>query len=234
MISDELLIAFADGALEGEELARVAAAVEADPALAEHVERQLKTRQELRAAFAGQLDLAPPARMMALFEKSVSGGGKVLPFPNGRERRPSVAIGWAAAAAACLALAFVAGRASEPTPLVRMNAERGLIADGALELALNNEPSGGGGPVRVTLSFPQKDGGFCRVFSAGQDTGLACNAQGDWGILAMTSAPQDQGAGLHKAAGAVPEVIMDTANERRSGDPLDASGEKAAISKSWR
>lgn len=236
MVSDELIMAFADDALEGEEKARVAAAVAADPALTERVGRLRRTRDELRGAFAGQLDLPAPASMLALFDKPVGGSGsaKILPFAKPRQPEAIPTFGWAAAAAACLAIAFVAGRVSGPAPLVRMTAERGLLADGALRQSLDKAASGGTGTVRIALSFPQQGGGFCRVFNAGADAGLACNVKGDWRIVAMATAPQAPTGDMHQAAGEIPAAIAEAAEDRRSGDPLDAAGEQEAVAKGWK
>jgi hypothetical protein len=235
MISDELLMAFADGVLDDGEKSRVAAALERDPALAARVTRLRETRAGLRAAFAGQLDIPPPPRMLTLFDSSAEdvGGADVLTLPRRQNRRPNISPTWAAAAAAGLVIAFLVGHASGPAPLIRMTAG-GVLAEGALKRALNDQAAGGDGAMRVALSFPQSGGGFCRVFNAGPDTGLACGVRDGWRIVAMTSSPANAGSGVHQAAGAIAPAILAAADERRNGDPLDAAGERAAIRKAWR
>lgn len=228
MIDDERLMAFADGMLDEEERLRIEAAIAVDPALAARVARMKRVTAELRGAFAGQLEIDVPARLQTIVEQPA---GNVVRFPTRMQRQAWLSL----AAAACLGLAFIAGRATSPD-LMRVAPSRGLIAQGALQQALDARPSGAGANgVAIALSFPDKAGGHCRVFELEANTGLACGERGDWRIVALTKAARSRGGGgVTQAAGAIPDAILDAADERRAGDPLDAAAESAAIEARWR
>jgi len=233
MIDDERLMAYADGTLDDGERRRVEAAISADPALAAKVERMRRVTAKLRGAFAGQLELETPPHLLALVNRTkATSAGKVVRFPMRVRRKAWMGL----AAAACLAVAFVAGRATAPE-LIRMDPMRGLIADGPLKQALDARPSGGeaSADVQIALSFPDKAGGHCRVFEVHANAGLACGERGDWRIVALTeAAPERAGVGFSQATGAIPDAILEAAEDRRAGDPLDAAGERAAIEGRWR
>ncbi|TFW29008.1 anti-sigma factor, partial [Massilia arenosa] len=65
-ISDEQLMAYADGELPEEERAAVEAAIANDPALAEQVHAHRALRAQLAEAFSGTLVEPPPARFTEL------------------------------------------------------------------------------------------------------------------------------------------------------------------------
>ena len=65
-ITDEQLMAYADGELDAAAAAEVEAAIAADPALAEAVARHRALRRQLRDAFAPGLDEPVPEHLMAL------------------------------------------------------------------------------------------------------------------------------------------------------------------------
>jgi len=231
-VTEEQLSAYADGMLAAEDEARVAAAVNADPALQRRVERMRGAAAALRGAFDGVLSEPTPARLAAVLDAPQPTRGQVIAFPH--LRRPEI---WAAAAAACFAVAFLGGRASVPNdPFVVTNGR--VIAAGALERALNTQASGGQGEVQIALSFASEDGGHCRAFRLEGDAasaGLACGEREDWTIVALAdAAPMRAGDGYSQAAGAVPAAILDAVAARRGGDPLDADAEAAAIRDGWR
>ncbi|MBL8551030.1 MAG: hypothetical protein JNJ73_13675 [Hyphomonadaceae bacterium] len=229
MIDDERLMAFADGMLDADEHRRIEVALAADPVLAAKVARMKRVAADLRGAFAGQLDLEVPPRLQALVAPKPA--GNVVRFPARMRRQAWLGL----AAAACLGLAFVAGRATSPE-LMRTDPTRGLIARGALQQALDARPSGGGasGGVAIALSFADQAGGHCRVFELEANAGLACGERGDWRIVALTEAAPSRAGEVVQAAGAIPDAILHAADERRAGDPLDAAGERAAIAARWR
>lgn len=231
MIDDERLMAFADGMLSEEERRLVEAEVAADPTLAAKVERMRRVTAELRGAFAGQLDLDVPERLLAPLRADAAERPRtVIPFPTRVQRQAWMS----AAAAACLAFAFFAGRTSAPD-LLRMDSARGLVAEGALQQALNAQTSGNASNgVRVALSFADKSGGHCRVFEMQSSAGLACGQRGDWRVVALAETSAQHTGGVTQAGGALPQSILQAAEDRRAGDPLDAEGENAAIAAGWR
>ncbi len=229
-VSDETLSAYADGMLSGEEAERVAAAIDADPALHERVARMRAATATLRAAFDSVIDEPIPERFTALLAAPGEKRGVVIAFPRRQERAF-----WAAAAAACLALAFMGGRMSTPSaPIV--TADGRLAASGALVRALNTQASGAEGAIQITLSFAADTGDYCRVFRLSGKApaeGLACGARDDWTIVALTEAASER-EGYVQAASGTSHVILDLAAQRRAGDPLDADAERGAIRSGWR
>jgi hypothetical protein len=238
-VSEEQLSAFADGMLEGEERVRIAALVEADPALSARVARMREASLTLRSAFDGVLEEAPPERFAAVFAPA---SAQVIQFPSSPKPAGMSLSPWlGAAAAACLAVAFIGGRLTAPQPSLQFLADGGVRAHGVLEHALDHQASGDDPDraVEIALSFPADDGQFCRVFrlrgAAADATGLACGAGGDWSVVALSQTPGSAGqSGYQQAGGAAPESILHAAGERRAGDPLDADGEEAAIRAHWR
>jgi hypothetical protein len=237
-VSEEELSAYADGQLAEEERTRVAALVEADPALSARVARMRAAGLALRAGFDEVMNEAAPERFTALLAPK---SAEVIQFPSkpklaGKSLPPWLGI----AAAACFGIAFVGGRFTAPQPSLEFMADGGVRAHGALSRALDRQASSSEANrvVEIALSFPAEDGQFCRVFrlrgAAADASGLACGAKGDWSIVALTEIPGSAGrADYQQADGAVPEAILNAASERRTGDPLDAEAEADAIRNGW-
>lgn len=233
MISDETLMAFADGALPAEETLRVTAALEADPALARKLDRMRRASQALQAAFAGQLDVETPAHLLAPFANAPGRGASVISFPQ-KARGPLYLL----AAAACMALAFLAGKASVGDGVMMFARANGVIvARGSMDEALDRQAAGAnaGGSIQIAMSLPEEGGGYCRVFKLDASTGLACGKGGDWAIEALAASDENTASPNYEvAAGALPEAILTAANTRRAGDPLDAETERRAMQARWR
>jgi anti-sigma factor RsiW len=231
-VTDEDLSAYADGMLDAEASARVAAAVAADPVLAERVARMRRQAATLNAAFAEVIAAPAPHRLEAV----------VL-----AERRPtawsSPLRGRVAAIAAAMLLAFAAGWSmrSEVAGPVAVS-DGALMARGALLRALDHQVAGepGRGDVAITLSV-QSETGFCRAFEvrSGLDApaiGLACGHAGEWAVVALTEAPDQPTPekGYAMARGAIPDSILQAADQRRAGDPLSLEAEREAIARGWK
>ncbi|MEQ1619724.1 MAG: hypothetical protein ABL883_15425 [Terricaulis sp.] len=232
-ISEETLMAFADDELSAEEAQRVAAALDADPALVLKLDRMRRAKAALEGAFGGQLDLETPARLLAPFANPPRASASILAFPQGA-RRPLYAL----AAAACAALVFLVGRASVGDGAVMFaRADGVIVAWGDLDKALDAQAAGAnaGARIQIAMSIPDEGGGYCRVFRLEASTGLACGEAGEWRIdaLAASNGATDA-SGYATAAGALPAIIQDAANQRRAGDPLDADAERRAMREGWR
>lgn len=205
-VSDETLMAFADGMLEPAEQVRLAALIGADPTLAKRVEPFVLTRTALPEIFSEALTSPVPDRLV----------GTVLTAPIGtrRDRRehghqsgmtgmlakvrdvlfPAVpSFSGALALAACVATiagaGWIAGRlGSAPGPQTAIAAAPGVLlhAGDALAAALESTPSNAAyeqGIVRVTpvSTFRDKAGRFCRQYTIvrageGTDAGFACRS----------------------------------------------------------
>jgi len=233
-ISEEDLMALADGQLDGARLHEVAAAVAGDPALTAKVERLRQGTAALRGAFAGQLDLETPERLRAILERPA--GANVVAF---KPRRVQAPVWAAAAAAACLVIGFGVGRLNGGA-LFEMRGDHALVAASDLRGALENSASGAGvGDVRIALTFPQANGGYCRVFrvdrgEAPATAGLACKGGDDWAVVALGEASRGGAhGGMEQAAADIPEAVLQAAADRQGGDALDANAEAAALKAHW-
>jgi hypothetical protein len=236
-LSDHELMAFADGQLDDACMAKVAAIVAEDAAMAAEVERLRAGTAALRGAFRGQLDLEAPQHLAAMVEKAPASNVAML-----KPRRAQAPL-WAAAAAsaACLLTGFGVGSSTGAVAgLFAMRGENVLVAAGDLRGALEHSASGAGaGDVRIALSFPQASGGYCRVFridraNATATAGLACEARDDWTIVALGEAGAGGGRGAIEQAGAdIPEAVLQAAANRQGGDALDARAEAAALNAHW-
>lgn len=156
-VTDETLMAYADGALPADEARTVAALLAADPAIAARVEMFRRSRQRTRdalaplaaepvpdaltarilaaASAATSTSPAPAARAGAAGAGEEAGGvaGNVLPF---RSRTRLAPLSWGAALAASLAL--VVGLGAGYTIGERGSAVPGEAADGLLPAPLGN------------------------------------------------------------------------------------------------
>ena len=232
-ISEESLMAFADGELSAGEAQRVAAALDANPALARKLDRMRRAKAALQGAFAGQLDVETPTRLRAPFASPPRRGASVIAFPQ-TARRPLYML----AAAACAALAFLAGKASVGGgSMMFARADGAIVARGDLDNALDDQAAGAnaGARIQIAMSIPDEGGGYCRVFRLEASTGLACGEAGQWRIDALAASDSATDAsGYATAAGELPEIILNAANQRRAGDPLDTDAERRAMREGWR
>ncbi|MFT3728914.1 MAG: hypothetical protein QM759_13910 [Terricaulis sp.] len=236
-ISDDELMAFADGALDARRAAEVGAAVAADATLAAKVERLRASTAAFKGAFAGQLDVEVPAYLRAIVERGAA--DNVVAFKPRRTQAPL----WAsiAAAAACLVVGFGVGRFNSGDGLFEMRSGHALVAAHDLRGALETAASGAGvGDVRIALTFPQANAGYCRVFridrgDAPATAGLACKAQDDWTVVALGEAGRGVAhGGMEQAAADIPEAVLQAAADRQGGDALDANAEAQALKAHWR
>ncbi|TCO73322.1 hypothetical protein [Rhodovulum euryhalinum] len=175
--SDETLMAYADGALDPAEAARVGAAVAADPALARRLALFSGTRDVLARAAAARPEAPVPDALMARVRATIEAGragaetdATVVPL-----RRPSVPPRpfrpMAIAAGLALALGLAGG------VLVGLSLGDGVpgglriatLGTRGLAEALSGLPSGAraavaDGEVAIIASFRNADGELCREF----------------------------------------------------------------------
>lgn len=232
MTDDELFYAWLDRELQGEEAAGVAAMVAADPVLQKRAEQHRAMTSRLRGAFDPILnDVAPPPRFAS---------AEVVDFASKRSgqqaRRAAFGIPHWAAMAATLAIGIVAGQfvgGPSGAPVERRDGM--LVAAASLDRALDTQlaSAGGKGPIRIGLTFRDRDGGLCRSFSGKDGSGLACRDGDDWRVEGLFGSSADQQGDYRMAAGHDPRLAA-LIDDRIAGEPLDAAGEKAARDGSWR
>jgi hypothetical protein len=232
MISDEELMAFVDGELDAAEHARVAAAIDTDPALAARVSAQRQLHERLRAHFDPVLTEALPDELSEL----------AAPRAVRPARRTWRWQEWSAMAAT-LVLGVLLGpfvlRSSQPLPF--MSAGGRVVAISELETALMRQASGstppGGGRTAIGMSFRSADGAYCRTFAMNPGpAGLACREWGEWVVEVLARNPRArQGADAYRQAGtAFPPAVRTAVEARIAGEPLSAEEEAAQAARGWR
>lgn len=233
-ITPEEIAAFADGQLEGDARARVAAAVAADPELARQVEAHRRLAARLAGHFAPILDQPVPATLASLLEKA--GGGtpesqaEVIDLAAARGRRDLMRRlpGWggaAIAAALVAALVFSVDGGNAP----------GDYADTRLASVLDRQlvaSQPAGAETRILLSFRNEAGEFCRAYSQEGSGGIACRDSEGWRQRAIGIGGKSDEAEF-RMAGSEREVL-EVAQDMAAGPALSGADEEAARSKGWR
>jgi hypothetical protein len=229
-IDPERLMAYVDGQTNGEETARIEAAIAADPRLRAQAEGWRAQNQALRTAFDPILHEPIPQRLQEAMEPKA----QILAFrPRHRDWR-ALSAGLIGLAAAAL-LGFQLG-AGPGNGLLRTD-DGGVWAKGALAHALERQASGepGQSQVAIALTVQGQNDAPCRAFrvhSQGLD-GLACRQEQGWSVVALgTQAIGEEGA-YRPAAGLSPGVLA--ALEGIEGaEALSPEAEAARIRAQWR
>lgn len=229
-LSEETLMAYADGELNPEAAAEVETAMRDDPKIAQRIARHRALRATLQQAYAAELALPVPDRLLAAARAAPASG---VDRPTRLPRW-----GFASMAAALLigiGVAFFAWRHVE-APMIQ-TAGGARVAGGALDRGLSTLLSGEsvpGSPVRIGLSFRAKSGDYCRAFVlVNAASGLACRHATRWEILALAPAPAAADSGYRTAGSALPEAIVAAVEARMAGEPMDRNGELEARARYW-
>ena len=224
-ISDETLMALADGELAADEAQAVQQAVDADPALQARLRRFSETRRLLQEA-AGPAKATPADDpLIAMIRKAQTSAAEPTrietPAPANLNRRP-----WQAIAAA-VALAVVA------VGWFGMDRKTGIAP--AEIAALDSLPSGeaqgleGGGDLTVIASYRDADGTLCREYETRGTpqvtVSLACRTQDGWENRFAATMTGDA-EGFVPASGDIPGLDDALAG---MGAPLSPEDEAAAL-----
>ena len=248
-ISDETLMAFADGELDEKTRREVELAMRRDPALAEKVKRHKALRSNVFNAFASTLDEQVPQRLHA-----AARSGKVIHLDSVRQLRTPPAppalpekTGWSwtewGALAATLVVGVLAGTIGAKgvggdEPLASFDNRAGaLTAQGRLAEALTRQLAGAAATdpnFKVGISFLSKEGTYCRSFMLPSTAGLACRSGSAWRIPVLTNGAMGATTEYRQAGTALPEAVLEAIDDRIVGQALDASAERAAQEKGWK
>jgi hypothetical protein len=247
-ISDETLMAYADGELDAATRASVEAAMQEDPEIRKRVARHRALRETMRGAFSAVLDEPVPERLIQAARQTAA-PKNVVDLSLAREARgqkdSTAPRRWQPAAMAAslllgLGLGFLAWHGPGGA-LIQPGSGGGLIAGAALAGVLSNQLSDDRPPDRVAvtgLSFRDKSGDYCRTFSlAGSNasSGLACREGADWRIKALAQSPHAAtNSSNFRTAGSEDSPAIRAAVEGSiDGEPLDHAGEIAARAAGW-
>jgi hypothetical protein len=230
MIDDPEFFAWLDGELPEPQASVMAAKVAADPELAAFAEQHRALGGRLSAAFAPVLSAPVPEPLGKVAEPR---SAEVIDFAAARARRRQWIVAGLAAAAS-LALGLVIGTAvPRDSGSFRSTAGK-LAAAGPLDTALDRQLASAGeqNGIRLSLSFKDRDGRYCRSFAAGPQSGVACRTGTDWTIEGLVRSAPDQGE-YRQASGQDPALAA-FIDSRLAGEPLDPVAEERAIRGLWR
>ena len=246
LFSDETLMAYADGELDGATAARVAAAAEHDPNLGARIDSFRRSRELVREAIAPAAEAPVPPRLLAAVERAAQSSntaGTVTPLRStagGRTARAATTsrrARWALPLAASLALlvgaggGFILGRGVGPGGSEPAVAFAGVEWRSVLDrAAAGTRTDADGVTVDMVGSFRRADGGLCREFRVeragdGAFVAIACHGEGGWrpDLIVRTA---DGDAYVPASA----QATLDARVDALGGGPfLDAAAERDAL-----
>jgi len=225
----ETLNAFVDGELPPQEMAHIAALLEAQPDMKAYVLKQEKLRAGLK--FEEIMRTPPPSRLVeAALSAPVSWRWRAQNI-LGRNfiLRSLVPAG---AALAVGLMIGVTGKSGEDLVLSHGR----MLAGGDLAQALNTKLASSGysgqGP-RLGISFRDRAGSDCRTFTAAGQAGLACHRGGDWVVTTLVTQTPESGGTYRMAGSEMPDAVRRAVEASIRGAPYDAIAEAQARANGW-
>lgn len=244
-MTDEELMAYADGELSPFEAKRIEAAMAEDPVLAARVARFRAVRRALRTAYDSVVSEPVPERLRALLgdvaaNEPIAEPTPVINLDAARDQKRARRFGppaWAAMAAS-LVVGVLVGRAllaPQPGLLTRdghyAGAELTRVLDTRLASAAENQTEA----TRIGLTFQTAQGDVCRTFSHSEDarvtSGLVCRDDERWAIQVAINEGAEQGE--FRQAGSDAPAVLEVVDAMISGEPFDAERERAARDRNW-
>lgn len=258
-ISDDMLMAYADGEFDlpdfWTERAAVETAIKTDPALARRIDQHRALRQQLGGLYSDVLQMPVPDLLVATIRAAPSTQGAAVvtdlnavranrrTTPAARMRaRLSLNVGRAMAASLVVGVTagYLAFGFRESGPMSMSGGQ--LIAQASLDQALSNQMASGiaqPAAVRIGLSFKAKSGAYCRTFMLQRREalgGLACRQGEVWRVQMLAQVPADIGSagGYQQAGSGLPAALRAAVEEQMAGEPLDANAETQARQHHWK
>ncbi len=237
-ITDEILAAYADDELGGAEKDRVAAAIAADPTLADKVATHRGLKALLAEHYAPLAEQQVPSHLAALLAGAQDEGGQdnregdVISLAAVRKKRGLVPMmrRWGPIAGPALAASLV---------LAVLQPWRSDSPDGyagpALAAALDTQlvaTQSVAAETRILLSFEREGGGLCRAWRGEEAGGIACRDETGWKIerqFALKPAPE----GEFRQAGSEADLLA-AAQDMAIGGAFGADEERSAKDSNWK
>jgi len=251
--SDEMLMRFADGELDAEEMAVVEKAMESDDDLVARVAMFIETKAAAQAAFGPLLEEQVPQALKAAVESMVA--AKKADAARGREEQSTVvAMGsrppvtrtpvrqWTLPLAASIVAAVVGGLAGYWAGAGDDRRSTGLsvagVVDAGLAEALATIPAGQETTLapdsnfRAIATFRNAASEVCREFevdAADRSTviSVACHAPDGWQVSFVVAAPASADG---YAPASSTEALDAYLSAIEAGEPLSSEEEGAALS----
>jgi len=248
--SDEMLMRFADGELDADEMAVIEKAMEADDDLVARVAMFIETKAGAQAALRPLLEEPVPEKLKAAVEGMVAAKraedarveaapATVVPFEARKSQRPAVRQ-WTLPLAASIAAVIggLAGywAAGESGPQPGGLSVAGVV-DSTIGGALGSVPAGeevtlaAGDRFRAIATFRDDADNVCREFELDSDgrstvVAVACNAAGEWRVSFAVSAPGEAGG---YAPASSTEALDAYLSAIEAGEPLSGEEEAEAL-----
>lgn len=216
------IMGYVDGELAADARKAFEAEMAANPALASEVEAHRDLARRLTDAY-GPIVKEPVPLHLTLAARAAN---------DAPPRRLNLA--WAGMAA-CLVVGVLAGRYFlAPEPGIGVGTE--LAARTQLARALEGQLAQQPGTVRVSLTFRDRDGRYCRTFLSRPDrlAGLACRGGDGWQVRTATGWAPGGSPDYRTAASDVPPEVLAAVDQALAGEVLDAAQERAARDSGWR
>lgn len=237
MKADEKFFAWLDGELTGGEAAKVEARVASDPEL-----RALAGRHRaLKARLGGVFDRVAAAPVPERLRSAATAApANVVDLAGRRDRkRTRVQAGglpqWAMIAATLIIGILVGwmvpGRSPGPVEIRDGTVYAAASLDQALETQLAGAPSGQA--IRIGITFRNSGGVICRTFRGPAAEGLACRDNRRWRLRGLFPSGERE-TGEYRMAGGMDPKLAELVESTLSGEPMDATQEKAAKGRGWR
>ncbi len=242
-VSDEDLMAYADGELGDAEASRIGRAIDNDPALAARLKVFRLTGRALAPQFDA-LDLGEtPASMLDAIRNTPvrtrpTLASRLQGVLDGLRFGPTPWPALASLAAGLLIGAGVAQLAGHGGAMFTVQPDGTIVASGRLGKILESSPSAavGTSDIVATSSFESVDDRYCRLYQAPRQTGLACrNPAGDWQILAIGEGTAGAGPKISQpSGGSGSSAVTDLVGPMmKSEAALDPETEAALIARKW-
>jgi hypothetical protein len=235
-ITEEMIMALADGELDGPEAEVVRDAIAANSTLRDQFDRYQESRQLLSSGFDGLLERPVPEDMRKLVLEQTAPGGAVVSLEAARARRGRLfgfdVLSQAAAAAVLLGAAALGGyQMGQNGPATDGLVLAGLLPAGSpISAALSAAPAGtsvevGGAEFLAVATYQVAEGQVCREFELNRDgsgaVGLACRVDAGW---------QVEVAALNVTGGTKGQFLPASADAfELVGAALDAKGAYEAV-----
>ncbi len=229
-ISEEMLVAYADGELDEISLRRVERRLAEDDALAARLAAHRRVAASLDREFGSLAQEQVPERFRMLLEESVR-TVSIAPPPVAAPR-PQRWVPFALAASLALGLLVGHGLHADDAPIRVQGAH--MIAQGALAKALDTQLASAqpaDAETRIGLSFRRKDGNWCRSFTGGALAGVACRSGSQWRLEQVLPGQREEGA-YRQASSGDPRIVA-TVEELMADAPADAAAEMRARDSDW-
>ena len=259
-LTDEMLMAYADGELEAAARTQVEAILIRDAAARGRLAIFMTTGTALAGQFRKPMTEPVPQRLL----DTVLGRGEHVATP---ERPPSLGAMVKRAIEACvsrwpLALACstvlvlgtgagwylheLAGRTATQSNMLAVQQDGRILAQGALRQTLESAPStarsttGVGGKVEVRLTFRSRQQEFCRQYEVavpggGRFSGIGCRgADGSWQVQLHAPVATRPGADRQIVVVGSDDPAPALIDRLIEGDAFDAADEAAWIGRHWR